>query len=223
MSAYRVQQELDAIAFAAGERPAGYKIGLTSPSSQAAFGTDGPVRGTLSRSMVLGTEAVLDHGRFVAPRIEAEIAFVIGRPIRGAAVSQDELEEAVVAVAPALEVVDSRVDGWAATAVDIVADAGAAAAAVLGERVPLEPGMALPERCVLHHGDRTTEGTSAAVEGGPWGALGWLVRHLAAHGRGIEPGDVIMSGTWTVPSAIERGTVVRADFGALGTVRASFA
>jgi 2-keto-4-pentenoate hydratase len=221
--AYLAQQALDDAGRAAGERPVGYKVGLTTAAAQAAFGIDEPVRGTLMSTMLVKDGAILELTRLLAPRVEAEVALILGHAISGANVDEADVVDAVASVAPAIEVVDSRIEGWAANAVDLVADAGAAAAVVLGEPVRFTGADSLPQTCVLHHGRQVHAGTAGAVQGGVLGSLAWLARHLAASGRGLEAGDVVMAGTWTTPQPVERPIRTRADFGPLGSVEVVFA
>ncbi len=160
----------------------------------------------------------------VAPRIEPEISFVLGRPLRGPAVTVTDVLAATEFVVPALEVVDSRIKDWQITIIDTIADNASSARVVVGgnrtslaEIDPRAIGVRLSAG-----GEVVETGASDAVLGNPARAVAWLANTLAPYDRGLEPGDLVMPGSCTRAIPLVPGTTVRADFDVLGPVSITF-
>jgi 2-keto-4-pentenoate hydratase len=225
--AYAVQRRGRSLRLEQGSRLVGRKVGLTSRAMQQLLGVDEPDFGYLTDAMVHPDGAELDADGLVAPRVEAEIAFRLVRPLAGADVDLDQALAAVGEVAPALEVVDSRVADWRITLADTVADNASSGLAVIGAFRPLgDTDLRAVEVSIEN---RRAEGTSVtetgrgdAVLGHPAEALAWLARALAPYGEGIEAGEIVIPGAMHRAIDLGAGDVVCADFGALGTVTASF-
>jgi 2-keto-4-pentenoate hydratase len=233
--AYEVQNVLTAARTAAGARVAGRKVGLTSPVVQRQLGVGQPDFGVLFDDMLVPSGGEVDSGRLIAPKAEAEIAFVLSAGLDGfaAGVSLDapisEADRAAAAAAvdyavAALEIVDSRVAGWDITITDTVADNASSAMFVLGDRrVPLSEFAPVEVTMNLEkNGEPASSGTGAACLGDPLNALVWLARTAASFGAPLRAGDVILSGALGVMVTAEAGTEIAAELSALGRVSVTF-
>lgn len=220
--AYSIQQELVGLLRADGAEVVGYKLGLTSAPMQEAMGVDQPDYGPVLDSMVFDDGVELDAGRFLQPRIEAELAVVLDRPLAGPGVSAFEAGRALAGAVPALEVVDSRIEDWDITIVDTIADLASSAAIVLGPAVVPVDGFDLRHTGMVISRDGRTEatGAGAAALGSPLGAVAWLANTLAPWEVTLEPGHVIMTGSLHAAFDVAAGDVVRAEFDRLGAVAA---
>ncbi|WP_051495167.1 fumarylacetoacetate hydrolase family protein [Nocardia nova] len=194
--AYAVQGEVVAARVRAGARPVGAKIGLTAPVVQQQFGVFRPDFGILLDDMVVGHREPLAHKRFLQPRAEGEIAFVLGADLDRPGATVADVLRATDFVLAAIEIVDSRVTGWDLTIVDTVADNASSGAVVLGtapfslrDRDLSQVGMVL-ER----DGEPVSFGAGHACLGSPVVAVAWLARELASRGQPLLAGDVVMSG-----------------------------
>lgn len=199
----------------------GYKIGMTKAHARADLGLREPVFGQIFSDSLRSTGGRLVLGEYLTPKLEPECAFRIGTRLRGDAVSVAQVAEAVDSVVPAFEIVDSRVAGWARTAVDLVADNAAGAGAVL----------AMEHSRLLADLDFASMQCSAWVDGALIGAgrpleqedplrlVSWLVRQLHARGLALEPGDIVLTGSWTAAIELGRGeSTVAAEFSQLGRI-----
>jgi 2-keto-4-pentenoate hydratase len=222
--AYRVQELLVA-GWLAGTRRVGRKIGLTAPAVQAQLGVGQPDFGVLLASMRVGQDEPVASGRLLQPRIEAEVAFVLGRDIEGTDPGIDEVASAVAAARPALEIVDSRIAGWDITIADTVADNASCGLFVLGDaEVPLGAFDPVAVSMTLwQDGAEVSSGTGAACLGNPLNALAWLAATAAAYGDPLRAGEVVLSGALGPMVPVRAGTRYEASLSGLGDVRAAFA
>lgn len=226
--AYAIQRHGRRLREDRGARLVGRKVGLTSVAMQEMLGVQEPDFGYLTDAMVRPDGARLARGGLIAPRVEAEIAFRLEAPLRGAGVDRDQALAAIGEIAPALEVVDSRVADWRIALADTVADNASSGLAVLGPFRPVDGAdlAAIGMEMVVTRAGGMQEraaGRGDAVLGHPAEALAWLVRALAPFGEGIEAGEVVIPGAMARAIAVERGDTVRATFtGGLGAVGASF-
>jgi len=210
---------------AAGRRVAGYKVGLTAAAVRRQLGVDQPDFGHLfADDFILSGESIAAD-RFIQPRVEPEIAFVLGRSLSGPGLTVADALRAVDVAVASLEVVDSRIADWKISLTDTVADNASAGGVILGS-VPL----ALDGRdlrltgCVLRRNGRiVASGAGAAVLGSPLSALVWLANTLGRLGTGLEAGSVVLPGALTAMVPALPGDVITADFAALGSVTARFA
>ena len=202
----------------------GHKIGLTSTPMQELLGVSEPDFGYVLDSMVLPNGAEVPVSAFCAPRVEPEVAFLLGAPLRGLEVTVDDVLAATQAVAPALEIVDSRIADWRITLADTIADNASSGAVVLGEWLPIRDVPPLPETAATLVVNDTVVGTGegAAVMGDPAAAVAWLAHALARYGTGMEPGQLVMSGSYTTASFVAAGDRASADISGLGSVAVSF-
>ncbi|MFC8827339.1 2-keto-4-pentenoate hydratase [Streptomyces sp. NPDC057137] len=196
--AYVVQETNTRLRLAAGDRLAGRKVGLTSAPMQRQMGVDEPDFGVLFRSMVVGDGGTIDSARLIAPRIEAEIAFVLGERLAGPAVSVGDARAAVSHVVAAIEVIDSRIRDWRLTLADTVADNASSALVITGPAIDADPALltSLGSECLelTADGRSVAKGIGAEVLGDPLEAVAWLARTLHAYGVGIEPGELVLAG-----------------------------
>ncbi|WP_300444600.1 2-oxo-hept-4-ene-1,7-dioate hydratase [uncultured Mameliella sp.] len=227
--AYAVQAAYVTARLAAGRRQVGWKIGLTSRAMQDALGIDTPDSGVLLDDMVFESGGVVPKGRFIQPRVEAEIAFVMKAPLRGA-VTREEVVAATDHVCASLEILDTRIlrkdpaTGQARNVCDTIADNAANAGIVLGGKkvnarlVDLRWIGAI----VTRDGAVEETGLGAGVLNDPVMGIVWLAERLAGYGRGIEAGQVVLSGSFIRPVECPSGCMVEADFGDFGLVSISF-
>lgn len=228
--AYAVQAALVARKRAAGARVIGWKIGLTSRAMQSALNIDTPDSGVLLDDMLFPDGATIPPGRFIQPRVEAEIAFVMKAPLQGAHVSRADVLAATDHVAPSLEILDTRiqradpVSGKARIITDTVADNAANAGIVLGHQRHAVDAVDLRWIGAIVSRDGVVEetGLGAGVLNDPVMGILWLVHRLAQYGMGIAAGEVLLSGSFIRPIEAPPGSRIAADFGAFGHVSVNF-
>ncbi|WP_396903577.1 2-oxo-hept-4-ene-1,7-dioate hydratase [Mycolicibacterium phlei] len=229
--AYAVQRVLVDLKIADGRVLKGRKIGLTSKVMQRAVSIDEPDYGALFDDMFFEDGGQVPVGRFIRPRIEVELAFVLGAPLTGPGVTLFDVLRATEFVTPALEILDARVQmsdpetGHLRTIVDTIADNAANAGLVLGGRVfrPLDVDLRWVAALLSRNGVIEESGVAAAVLNHPGNGVAWLANRLAPYGVSLQPGEVILSGSFTKPVFAEPGDTFVADYGPLGTVSLSFA
>lgn len=228
--AYAVQDALVARKMAAGRHRIGWKIGLTSRAMQVALNIDTPDSGVLLDDMAFDTGDKVPAGRFIQPRIEAEIAFVLKSDLKGADVSRDEVIAATDHVSPSLEILDTRIlradpeTGQMRIITDTISDNAANAGVVLGTARHAPDTHDLRwVGCILKRDGMVEEtGLGAGVLDDPVTGILWLVRRLADYGHGLSAGDVVLSGSFIRPVEAQPGSRFEADFGAFGQVALSF-
>ena len=228
--AYAIQSALMAQKLAAGRRVVGWKIGLTSKAMQSALGISTPDSGVLFDDMDFADGATIPAGRFIQPRIEAEIAFIMKAPLAGD-VTRDEVIAATEAVAPALEILDTRIlradpaTGKARIITDTISDNAANAGFVLGPERH-DPGaidLRWAGAIVARNGEVEETGLGAGVLGDPVMGVVWLAARMGQYGQRIEPGQVILSGSFIHPVECPPGARIEADYGPFGKVSCTFA
>jgi len=214
--AYRVQQEQVRAWEAAGDAVRGHKVGLASAAMQRQMGVNQPDFGHLTSSMFL-----LEH----QPRIEPEIAFVLGAPLRGPGVTVADAVRAVDFVVPSLEIVDSRIRDWKISIFDTIADNASSGGVLLGSRPTGLRAVDLRlTGCTLHvNGRLAATGAGGAVLGSPINALVWLANKVGPLGVTLEPGHVVLPGSMTAAQPVRPGDTVVARMADLGSVTAVFA
>lgn len=229
-AAYAVQDQWVALKKKAGRRQIGWKIGLTSQAMQAALGIDTPDSGVLFDDMAFEEGGVVPAGRFIRPRVEAEIAFLLKEPLSGPDISVTDVLDATSYVLPALEILDTRIvrrdeaTGKARTIVDTVADNAANAGIVTGGRPmrPLDADLRWLGAIVSKNGRVEETGLAAGVLNHPAQGIVWLARRLHGLGQRLEPGQIVLSGSFIRPLETAPGDTVSADFGPAGTVSIHF-
>lgn len=207
----------------AGVRLVGHKIGLTSKAMQEMLGVDQPDYGHLFDEMTLSSGDIVARDELIAPRVEPEIAFVLGDRVEGPGVTAAQVMGATKAVLPALEVIDSRIADWRIALVDTVADNASCGRMVLGSDRAAADEHDLAEVAVrlMADGEIVQKGKGSAVLGHPAEAVAWLANALADYEVALTPGDVVLPGSCTAAVEMKAGSTYSADFGALGGVEVS--
>lgn len=229
--AYGVQAALVARKRAAGLKVIGWKIGLTSRAMQQALNITTPDSGVLLDNMLFQSGDTIPAGRFIQPRIEAEIAFVMKTDLAGADVQRADVVAATDHVAPSLEILDTRIlradpdTGQARVITDTVSDNAANAGIVLGTaRHAIDAhDLRWTGAIVKRNGVVEETGLGAGVLDDPVTGILWLVHRLAQYGDGLAAGDIVLSGSFIRPIEAPPGSQFDADFGAFGHVTLSFA
>jgi 2-keto-4-pentenoate hydratase len=209
----------------AGRRPFGRKIGLTSRAVQQQFGVDQPDFGVLHADMAFGDNEDVPFERLLQPRIEAEVAFVLGRDLGDAPVAVTDVIRATDFVVAAIEIVDSRIADWDISIVDTVADNASSGVFVLGGRPRRLADLddLREARMELTTGDEcVSSGRGAACLGHPINAVVWLANELAGRGEPLREGEVILSGALGPLVPAHRGRSYTASIEGLGSVTANF-
>ncbi len=222
--AYAIQQHNLGLRLASGVALLGRKVGLTSKAMQAQLGVDVPDFGGLLADMGVEEGDDISVGELIQPRIEGEIAFVLGRDLSGPAASAVEALTAIEGALPALEIIDSRVADWKIKLVDTIADNASSARYVLGARLtPVKDlDLRLLGAVVSTNGQVVETGAGAAVLGNPARCVAWLANTLWQFGEKLEAGNVVLAGALHRSFAVQPGDVVRAEFAHLGAVTARF-
>jgi len=217
---YLIQQELVRLLLADGDRIVGHKVGLTSKPMQRMLGMDSPDYGPVLASTVYPDAVEIPVSAFIAPKIEAEIVFVLGDQLQGPGVSVIDASRAVAGVAAAVEIVDSRIADWRIRLADTIADLASNGAVVTSSRlVPLSTlDTRLLGMMLTRNGELVDTGAGAAALGDPVGVVAWLANTLGERGVVLEPGHLIMTGALHAAVPMAAGDVFRADFDELGPV-----
>jgi 2-keto-4-pentenoate hydratase len=209
---------------AEGATVKGHKVGLTSRAMQRMLGVDQPDYGHLLDTMFLASGERADSGRFLQPRVEPEIAFVLGRDLTGPGVTPVDVLRATDFVVASLELIDSRIRDWKITLADTIADNASSGAVVLASR-PVLPGaidLRLTGCTLYRNGTLVATGAGGAVLGDPVRAVAWLANVRAATGEALHAGDVVLPGSCTAAVPVSPGDSVRAEFAGIGAVHVSF-
>ncbi|MCH5643246.1 2-keto-4-pentenoate hydratase [Gordonia sp. ABSL49_1] len=205
-----------------GDTVKGHKVGLASRAIQRQMGVDQPDFGHLTASMFHLEHAPIPAGTFIQPRIEPEVAFVLGKPLTGPGVTVAEAVAAVDFVLPALEIVDSRIRDWKIGIFDTIADNASSGGVILGSRPSKLSDVDLRlAGCNLDvNGELIATGGGGAVLGSPINALVWLANTVGPLGVTLEPGHVVLPGSMTKAVPIGAGDTIVASIAGLGTVTA---
>jgi 2-oxo-hept-3-ene-1,7-dioate hydratase len=228
--AYAIQQAWVDLQVGAGGQVIGHKIGLTSRAMQQAMSIDEPDFGVLLDHMVIDDGATVRAVDFVDPKLEVELAFVLRDRIDSADVTAEDVLAATEHVVPALELIDARSyrrdpdDGVTRTVRDTIADNAANAGIVTGARRvrPAEIELRWVPAVLTRNGIVEETGVAAGVLGDPVKGIVWLARRLHSLGVALEPGQIVLAGSFTRPVDCRAGDRFEADFGDLGVVRLAF-
>ncbi|MDR6903450.1 2-oxo-hept-4-ene-1,7-dioate hydratase [Rhizobium miluonense] len=228
---YAVQSAWVQKKIASGRKPIGWKIGLTSKAMQYALNINIPDSGVLFDDMVFEDGATVPADRFIQPRIEAEIAFVMKAPLKGPDISIFDVLNATDYVTPALEILDTRIlrvdpeTKKARTIVDTISDNAANAGIVTGGRAvrPGEIDMRWMGAIVSRNAEVEETGLGAGVLNQPARGIAWLANRLSQYGDGIEAGQIVLAGSFIRPIEARHGDTITADFGPYGSVSLFFA
>jgi 2-oxo-hept-3-ene-1,7-dioate hydratase len=228
--AYAVQNAIYKAKLNAGQKVIGWKIGLTSKAMQYALNIDIPDSGILFDDMLFETGATVPKGRFIQPRVEAEIAFVMKFAVGGENVTRDDVIAATDYVAPSIEILDTRIlradpdSGKTRVIFDTISDNAANAGIVMGaERHAIDAfDLRWVGAMALRNGEVEETGLGAGVLNDPVESVVWLARRMSQYGQKIEAGQIILSGSFIRPVECPSGTKIDADFGPFGSVKIAF-
>jgi len=227
---YAIQGEWVKLELADGRAIKGRKIGLTSRAMQQASQITEPDSAPLMDDMFFATGSDISIERFIAPRVEVELAFVLSKPLRGPGITLFDVLQATDYVTPALEIIDARIEQFdrdtnaPRKVFDTIADFAANAGIVLGGR-PVKPdavdlrwvGALLYKNAVIEE-----SGLAAAVLNHPATGVAWLANKIAPYDEQLNAGDIVLGGSFTRPTAAVRGDVIHADYGPLGNIAFRF-
>ena len=207
---YAISSEVAKRKIAAGARLIGHKVGLTSKAMQRSSQIDEPDYGYLMDFMMIADGAKVAHENFCLPRVEVELAFVLGKALKGPGIGLTDVLRATEYVVPALEIA--------------VADNGAAAGIVVGGRPvgPLEVDLRWVGGIMYRNAEIEETGVAAGVLGHPALGVAWLANKLGTHGSGLEPGHLVLAGSFTRVVFAKKGDTLHGDFGALGGIAVQF-
>lgn len=219
-AAYAVADLNTQARLAEGQRIVGLKVGLTSKAVQEQLGVDQPDFGVLFDDMEYLSGQDVPTNRLMQPKIEAEIAFVVGSDLAGTTPSYAEFLACLVYALPALEIVDSAIADWKIRLVDTVADNASCGVYVLGDQPVLLGQLSLGDlgMYLTKNGTTASVGTGSACLGHPLRAAYWLACTMAARGQGLKAGQVILSGALGPMVPVAAGDHIHAQIGALGSV-----
>jgi 2-oxo-hept-3-ene-1,7-dioate hydratase len=220
---YAVSRAWVKMKIAQGRVARGHKIGLTSRAMQQSSQIDEPDFGTLLDDMFF-EPGDIPAERFIAPRVEVELAFVLKRTLEGADISVEQVLDATEYVTPAIEIIDARIEQFdrhtkvMRKVQDTISDNAANAGIVLGGRKMHPRELDLPWVGAILRQNGTVEetGLAAGVQGHPAVGVAWLAMKLAPWGERLEAGEVVLAGSFTRPVAAKKGDLFDADYGPLG-------
>lgn len=223
--AYEIQKlQIDQM-LAGGRIVKGHKVGLTSAAMQKQLGVDQPDFGHLLDDFFFLEHMPIPMDRWLQARIEPEVAFVLGKPLKGPGVTVAEAIQAVDFVLPALEIVDSRIKDWKIGIIDTISDNASSGGVILGGSPTrlTDVDLRLVGCTLLKNGQIVGTGANGAVLGNPINSLVWLANTVGPSGVTLEPGHVVLPGSVTKMQPIAAGDTFVANWGALGSVTARFA
>jgi len=220
---YAIQSDVIARKVAAGAKIIGHKVGLTSKAMQLSSQIDEPDYGHLLDNMIVADGAKVPHENYCVPRVEIELAFVLGKPLKGPGVGLLDVLRATEYVVPSIEIIDARVQN-PRKIFDTVADNGAAAGIVTGGRPvgPMEVDLRWVGGVMYRNSEIEETGVAAGVLGHPALGVAWLANKVGPFGTVLEPGHIVLSGSFTRPVWADKGDTLHADFGPLGGLAVQF-
>ncbi|OBH36318.1 2-keto-4-pentenoate hydratase [Mycobacterium intracellulare] len=209
---------------AEGARVLGHKVGLSSKAIQQMMGVDEPDYGHLLDEMQLFEDTPVKANRYLYPRVEVEVGFVLNADLPGAGCTEDDVLAATEALVPSIELIDTRITDWKIELCDTIADNASSAGFVLGQaRVsPRDIDVKGIDAVLRCNGEVVAEGRTDAVLGNPVTAVAWLARKVDGFGVRLRKGDVVLPGSCTRAIDAHPGDEFVAEFAGLGSVRLSF-
>jgi 2-oxo-hept-3-ene-1,7-dioate hydratase len=228
--AYAVQRAWVSMKVAAGRVLKGHKIGLTSRAMQQSSQIDEPDYGDLLDDMFFRDGSDIPSSRFIVPRVEVELAFILGKPLRGPDCTLFDALDATEYVIPAIEIIDARIEQLdrdtkrPRKVMDTISDNAANAGIVMGGRAirPLDVDLRWVSALLYRNGVIEESGVAAAVLNHPANGVAWLANKLAPYGTALEAGQVILGGSFTRPTQARAGDTMHVDYGPLGSIACRF-
>jgi 2-oxo-hept-3-ene-1,7-dioate hydratase len=228
--AYAIQQQWVGRKVAAGRRIKGHKIGLTSKAMQYSSNISEPDYGSLLDDMFFYDGAELPFARFIVPRVEVELAFVLAKALRGPDCSIFDVLNATDYVVPAIEIIDARIQQIdpetkvTRKVFDTISDNAANAALVIGGRPfkPLDADLRWVAAICWRNGAIEESGVAAAVLNHPANGVAWLANKLAPHNVELAAGEIILGGSFTRPVNARPGDTFHVDYGQYGSISCYF-
>jgi len=220
---YAISSEVKDRHVAAGRKVIGHKVGLTSKAMQRSSMIDEPDYGFILDDQMIGDGAKVPHANYCKPRVEVELAFVMGKRLIGPGVGLTDVLRATEYVVPAMEIVDARLLD-PRKIVDTVADNGAAAGIAIGGRPvgPMEVDLRWVGGIMYKNSEIEETGLAAGVLGHPALGVAWLANKLGPFGTALEPGHIVLAGSFTRVVFAQKGDTIHADYGPLGGIAIQF-
>ena len=228
--AYAIQSEWIKIKLGEGQTIKGHKIGLTSRAMQKQAEIEEPDFGTLFDRMFFEDGSAIEAGLFLTPMVEVELAFVLGKRLQGDNVSAFDVLTATDYVTPALEIIDFRNNGvpkgqqQTRKVMDTIADNAANAGVVIGGRAvkPMDVDLRWSGALLYKNGIIEETGLAAGVLNNPVNGIVWLCKKFAPFDIALEPGQIVLAGSFTRPVPVAPGDVIQGDYGTLGSITCRF-
>ncbi|WP_433600867.1 2-keto-4-pentenoate hydratase [Nocardia sp. CA-135953] len=207
-----------------GAKVVGHKVGLSSLAMQQMMGVDEPDYGHLLADMEVFEDVPVATSRYLIPRVEVEVGFVLGADLPGEECTEADVLAATVAYAPSIELIDSRIKDWKIGLADTISDNASSAGFVLGAARVAPKGLDIKaiDAVLTRNGELVAEGRSDAVLGDPVIAVAWLARKVASFGVRLKAGDIVLPGSCTRAIDARAGDSFHAEFAGLGSVRLQF-
>lgn len=220
--AYRIQLLQQRALLAQGKEIVGRKIGLTSAAMQQQLGVDNPDFGFFTRDTIFEDGAEIPAAKFIAPRVEPEVAVVLDRDL-GAGEDLVSVAAAVRSIHVAVEIIDSRVKNWDITLVDTVADNASGAGVILGPEITAQAEDLPTITAVMSlNGAEVARGMGVDVMGHPLAPVVWLATELAERGAPLTAGEIILTGSFCAASPVVAGDQLNVDYGEYGGLSVTF-
>ncbi|MGW6730881.1 2-keto-4-pentenoate hydratase [Nocardia sp. NPDC055029] len=207
-----------------GGKVVGHKVGLSSKAMQEMMGVDEPDYGHLLAEMEVFEDVPVDTAKYLLPRVEVEVGFVLGADLPGEDCTEADVLAATLAYAPSIELIDSRIKDWKIGLTDTISDNASSAGFVLGKQrvAPADIDIKAIDAVLTRNGEVIAEGRSDAVLGDPVIAVAWLARKVATFGVRLRKGDIVLPGSCTRAIDARPGDDFLAEFTGLGSVRLRF-
>ncbi|MFE7801598.1 2-keto-4-pentenoate hydratase [Nocardia sp. NPDC057440] len=207
-----------------GATVVGHKVGLSSLAMQQMMGVDEPDYGHLLADMEVFEDVPVEASRYLFPRVEVEVGFVLGADLPGEDCTEADVLAATVAYAPSIELIDSRIKDWKIGLADTISDNASSAGFVLGSArvAPKDLDIKAIDAVLTRNSEVVAEGRSDAVLGDPVIAVAWLARKVASFGVRLKAGDIVLPGSCTRAIDARSGDAFHAEFAGLGSVRLQF-
>jgi len=222
--AYHVQLQVVKQKLEAGRHIIGKKVGLTSKAMQTMLNVNEPDYGHLLDDMEVQDQSIVKANEMIAPRIEAEIGFILDRDLKGPDVTFLDVLLATKYIVPTLEIIDSRIADWKIKLIDTVADNGSSAKVVIGKKKTSIDNIDLRDlgMILFKNGEQVATGAGAAALGHPAHAIAWLANKLSEFDISLKAGEIILPGALSGAVQVKAGDHIEARFGSIGSVSVAF-